>query len=374
MYGAKPTDKNPISRLDALDAGDRPDRTQGLGPEDATMSPVRFGVIGLGWFGHKHCQTLADLPGVHLHALCTRTESRLGEVANEFGVQRTFTDYRLMLQDPELDAVSVVTMWDQHTEPTLAALAAGKHVFLEKPMASTVEDCRRIVAAATTAAGSLMVGHICRFNPRYAAAKVEIDAGAVGRVLSMYARRNIPAGVTEDILQKIGPIIGDGVHDTDLMLWYTGDRIVSAYSQTHGFRDKKYPDLGWTMYRFASGAIGVLENVWCLPEQTPFQIDERLEIIGTQGSLHVQETHPNFSVCDAHGWRSPDTTYWPKLHGQHVGALREELAYFAQCIERGERPAVILPEDSMRSVVACLAAEQSASSGDVVAIRDEDWP
>lgn len=337
------------------------------------MSPVRFGVIGLGWFGHKHCETLAALPGVQLHSICTRTESRLHDVTAEFGVKRVFTDYHRMVQDPELDAVCVVTMWDQHTEPPLAALQAGKHVFLEKPMASTVEDCQRIVTAASAAPGYFMVGHICRFNPRYAAAKTEIESGAIGRVLSMYARRNIPAAVTDEILEKIGPIMGDGVHDTDLMLWFTGERVVSAYAQTHGYRDKKYPDLGWTMYRFESGAIGILENVWCLPDQTPFQIDERMEIIGTKGSLHVQETHPNFSVSDAAGWRSPDTTYWPKLHGQLTGALREEIAYFARCIDATTIPAVIQPEESMRAVVACLAAERSAASGRVVAIRDEDW-
>ena len=94
----------------------------------------------------------------------------------------------------------------------------------------------------------------------------------------MSARRNIPAFVTQEILNKIGPIIGDGVHDTDLMLWYTGANITSAYAQTVDVRGLKYPDLGWTMCRFDSGAVGVLENVWCLPGQTPFQIDERMEM------------------------------------------------------------------------------------------------
>jgi predicted dehydrogenase len=111
------------------------------------------------------------LADVALYALCTRNQSRLSEVAQRFGVTRTFTDYHEMLRDPDLEAVSIVTMWDQHTQPALAALAAGKHVFLEKPMASTVADCEQIVHAADRARGSLMVGHICRFNPRYAAAK-----------------------------------------------------------------------------------------------------------------------------------------------------------------------------------------------------------
>lgn len=333
------------------------------------MKTVRFGVIGLGWFGEKHCEALSAIPYVDLYALCTRNAARLQDVATRFGVQRTFTNYHDLLADPQVDAVCVVTMWDQHAAPTLAALAAKKHVFLEKPMASTVAECRTIVAAAEQAETAFMVGHICRFNPRYAAARQEIASGKIGRIISMYARRNIPAWVTPDILNKIGPIVGDGVHDTDLMLWYSGAKVVSAYAQTVNVRGLKYPDLGWTMYRFDSGAVGILENIWCLPGKTPFQIDERMEIVGTEGSIHIQETHPNFSVCDADGWHSPDTTYWPELHGRRAGALRDELSYFAACVARGEKPTVVSPHDSLAAVEACLAAEQSAATGEVVRLE-----
>ena len=332
------------------------------------MSKIKHAVIGLGWFGEKHCEAVATIPGVELYALCTRTAARLEEVAQRFGVQRTYTDYRELLNDEQLDSVSVVTMWDQHAEPTLAALAAGKHVFLEKPMASTLKDCQAIVDAAQSATGNFMVGHICRFNPRYAAAKAEIAAGKIGKIISLYARRNLPRWVTSEVLNKIGPIIGDGVHDTDLMLWYTGAKIVSAYAQTVSVRNLKYPDLGCTMYRFDSGAVGILEDVWCLPDKTPFQIDERMEIVGTEGSISIQDTHPNFAVCDADGCRTPDTTYWPELHGVRAGALVAELAYFAKCIDQGCRPEIITPAESMAAVEACLAAEQSAAIGQVVQI------
>lgn len=332
------------------------------------MDRVKYGVIGLGWFGEKHCEALSGIPNVELYALCTRTESRLDEVATRFGVKKRFTDYHQMLADPELDAVSVVTMWDQHAAPTLAALQAGKHVFLEKPMASTVEDCNAIVSAARVTDRFFMVGHICRFNPRYAAAKEAIAAGQIGQIVSIYARRNIPAWVGASVLPKIGPIIGDGVHDTDLMLWYTGAKIVSAYAQTVDVRGLGNPDLGWTMYRFDSGATGVLEDVWFLPDKTAFQIDERMEIIGTEGSIHIHEVHPNLSICDKDGWHCPDTTYWPELHGLRAGALRDELAYFATSVQQGRPPAIITPEESREAVRACLAAEESARTGQVVMV------
>jgi UDP-N-acetylglucosamine 3-dehydrogenase len=332
------------------------------------MKRVKFAVIGLGWFGEKHCEVLSGIPQVELFALCTRTKSRLHELAKQFDVPHTYTDYNELLANKEIEAVNVVTMWDQHTAPTLAALSAGKHVFVEKPMASTLADCEAIVSAATATDKCFMVGHICRFNPRYAAAKQEIASGKIGKIVSMYARRNIPAAVGASVLGKIGPIIGDGVHDTDLMLWYSGAKIETAYAQSLSVRGLRYPDLGWTMYRFNTGAIGVCENIWFLPDTTSFQIDERMEIIGTEGSIHIHDTYPNFSVCDKDGWHSPDTTYWPMLHNLRAGALREELSYFANCIMNGEKPSVITPVESMEAVRACLAAEKSAENGQVVQV------
>jgi UDP-N-acetylglucosamine 3-dehydrogenase len=330
------------------------------------MRRLKFSVIGLGRFGEVHCEALATLPQVELYALCTRTAARLRDLAERFQAPRTYTDYRQLVSNPEIDAVCVVTMWDQHAPPAVAALEAGKHVFIEKPMASTVADCDAIVLAAQAASRFCMVGHICRFNPRYAAAKREIDSGAIGKIVSMYARRNIPAAVSKTVLAKIGPIAGDGVHDTDLMLWLTGARIQTVYAQTLSVRGLRYPDIGWTMYRFDTGAIGVCENAWFLPEKTPYRIDERMEIIGTEGSLYIQEAPANFSVCDKDGWRSPDTTYWPLLRGARSGALREELDYFANCILDGRKPDIITPEEAREAVRACLAAEESATKGEPV--------
>ena len=333
------------------------------------MKKVKHGVIGLGWFGEKHCETLATLPQVGLHSVCTRSESRLDEVSKRFGVGKTFTDYHEMLADPELESVSITTMWDQHVEPTLAALEAGKHVILEKPMASTLKGCDAIVAASNEASGKFMVGQICRFNPRYAAAKQAISEGRIGKIISMYARRNLPQWVGASVLEKIGPIIGDGVHDTDLMFWFSESRAVSAYAQTVQFRDFANPDLGQVMYRLENGASCILESVWCLPDNTPFQIDERLEVIGTEGSVSIHDTHPNLMIVDKEGSSCPDTTYWPDLRGEVRGALRDELEYFIKCIVVDERPDITSPEESREAVRACLAAEESARTGEVVTIK-----
>jgi UDP-N-acetylglucosamine 3-dehydrogenase len=152
------------------------------------------------------------------------------------------------------------------------------------------------------------------------------------------------------------------------MLWFSESKVVSAYAQTVKIRDHANPDLGQVMYRLENGASCILESVWCLPDTTPFQIDERLEVIGTEGSISIQDTHPNFMVVDKEGSRCPDTTYWPEIHGQASGALRDELAYFANCVIKGQAPSVITPEESRAAVQACLAAEESARTGQVVTL------
>ncbi len=332
------------------------------------MDRLRIGVIGLGWFGEIHCETILGVSSLELSALCTRTPDRLAALAAKFGVAKTFTDYSQMLADPEIDAVSICTMWDQHTEPAIAALQAGKHVFLEKPIASTAADARAILAASKSSAGILFIGHIVRFNPRYRMAKAAIDAGRIGRIVALSSRRNIPAAWTPSILDKIGPIVGDAIHDTDIMLWFTGDRIVSAYAQTVDVRGLRHPDIGQTMYRFAGGATATLETVWCMPDKTPFDIDERMSIIGTEGIIHVQDTFPGLGIVDREKLHSPDTTYWPEFDGVRWGALRDEFAYFASSASAGRTPAIGTPEDATAALEATLAAEQSARSGAVVRV------
>ncbi len=183
-----------------------------------------------------------------------------------------------------------------------------------------------------------MTGHICRFNPRYAAAKEAIEAGRIGKIVSMYARRNLPSWVGATVLDKIGPIIGDGVHDTDLMFWF------KRFPRRQRLRaDRAIPQPRPSRSRAGDvppreRASCILEAVWCLPDTTPFQIDERLEIVGTEGSISIHDTHPNLMVVDKDGARCPDTTYWPTQHGKLRGALRDELAYFTQCVLDGSGP------------------------------------
>ncbi len=327
---------------------------------------VGWGVIGLGFFGEVHADTLAAMPGIELAALCTRRPDRLEEVADRHGVAKRYTDYHQLLADPSVDVVSVTTHVDDHRQITVDALAAGKHVLLEKPMARSVEDCDRILEAVGRTDRFFMVGHICRFDPRVALAKQAIDEGRLGKIISMHARRNLSKEIGRMVLDKISALEGDGVHDADLMLWFSGSAAVSVYAQEVHPGPGKYPDAGWAMMRLADGAVGVIESVWHLPQTTPYQIDARMEIIGTEGALYIDCGNAGLEIHDARGNQLPDTMYWPHMLGGRFGILRQELRYFADCVASGRRPDCITPQESRAVVRLMAAATESSRTGAVV--------
>ncbi len=327
---------------------------------------VRWGVIGLGFFGEVHADALADMPGIELAALCTRRPQRLAELADRHNVPGRYTDYHDLLADPAVDVVSITTHVDDHREIAVDALSSGKHVFLEKPMAPTVDDCDRIIEAAGQSRGLFMVGHICRFDPRVALAKRAIEEGRVGRIISMHARRNLPKAIGRQVLDKISALMGDGIHDADLMLWFSQAKPVSIYAQEVHPGQCKYPDGGWAMARLDNDAVAVIESVWHLPETTPYTIDAQMEVIGTEGALYINCGEAGLEVHDAEGIRLPDTMYWPRVFGEHFGVLRSELRYFANCISEGRRPDRITPEESRAAVELMVAATESSQTGTVV--------
>jgi predicted dehydrogenase len=334
--------------------------------EGKATATVRWGVIGLGWFGEVHADNLADMPGIELAGLCTRRPERLAELADRHNVQRRYTDYRELLDDPTIDAISITTHINDHRKIAIDALNAGKNVLLEKPMAPTAADCDAIIEAAGKSDGLFMVGHICRFDPRVSMAKQAILDGRVGKIISMHARRNLSKEIGNLVLDSISALMGDGIHDADLMLWFTGAKPVNVYAQEVHPGRRKYPDGGWAMFRLDNGAVGVVESVWHLPESTPYTIDARMEIIGTEGALYINCGEAGLAIHDAGGNKMPDTLYWPRPFGEYFGILRSELRYFGNCVREGRAPDRITPEESRAAVALIAAATESSKTGKVI--------
>ncbi len=333
------------------------------------MRVVRCGVVGLGWFGEKHLQVLSQLPNVKVTAICSRSRERAVELARKYGVETTYTDWSKIAADPNIDAVSVVTHVTDHRDPVIMAAEHGKHILVEKPIASTLEDADRMISATRRAGVHFMVGHILRFEPRYALPKQAISAGRIGRILSIYARRNIPGVFARSHLRYGTPISLDAIHDTDLMLWYLDDSVESTYAtMLDTGSGAQNPEITWTVYNFKRGAKGVCESLWYLPENTPYAIDAKMEILGDGGAIYIDCAESGLTINDPGGVKKPDTIHWPVMHGDIVGALKNEISYFVACVALDKRPEIVTPEDARKALETVLAAEESARTGRVVTL------
>ncbi len=331
------------------------------------MNKIRIGVIGLGWFGEHHIDTFQSIPYVDVSAVCTRRPDHLKEIAQKYRIVKTFTDYHGLLADKDIDMVSIVTHVHDHMQPAIDSINAGKHVFLEKPMADTAEECDKILDVLKNTDKFFMVGHICRFDTAYALAKEEIDSGSIGKIISIHAKRNLAKWITESSLNKISALFGDGIHDFDLMLWYTGAKPRSVYAQTTNTRPEfTYDDIAWAMFRLDNETLAIIENIWSLPDNVPYAIDAKMEIVGTEGVIDIDNSGRNYSVLTKKGLGYPQSTYWPKIHNIRRGYLKEEMEYFLKCILQGTKPTVITPQESRDVVYAMRMAEKSAAENRVV--------
>lgn len=332
------------------------------------MTTLNWGIIGLGRFGAIHASAVQSVQGCRLAAICNHNPERLAAAAKQFPEAPAFADYRELLARQDIDIVSITTHWKQHFEIAVAALKAGKHVFLEKPMAETSEQCRELVALSHESPGHFMIGHICRFDPRVTLARDAIVAGQIGRIVSMHAKRNLPVAPGNIRLDKISPLMGDGIHDADMMMWFMGRGPSRVYAKNIQWGDYEYPDLGWAMLEFDDDAVGVIETIWCLPENVSTVIDARLQVIGTNGMLTIDCSDTGFHLIAGGVSRQQDTVFWPEQHGRRIGAIVRQLECFVHGIRCGIPQRIVTAEEACRAVQVMEMAEQSAKTGQPAAV------
>ena len=336
---------------------------------------VKWGLIGAGDFGTMYARQLTSLPNVELVSVYSRTEENARKLAEEFGVKKWYTDYEKLLAGDEVEAVAIVTPEPHHYAPCMAAVKARKHIVLEKPIAPTLKEADEMIAAARKNQDRLfMVAHILPFHTHYAMAKAEIERGAVGQIVSMYARRNAPSMWGAKLQHHSSAIFDEMIHDMECMLWFTGWKVKKVYCQTKNVRGLKKPDICWAMFTFENGAIAVIEANWFLPDNTPVisAMESLMEIHGTEGVIHIDLFDQGLRVNDKNGFRMPDTSWWPEKHGRTEGALGDEIRYIADTVMYGRKLPNDLcnPERARHALAVVLAAEKSGEEDRVVALQE----
>ena len=318
--------------------------------------PIGVAVVGVGYMGAMHARTYAAEPRAHLVGVFDARPDTARSVAAEVGAA-TFASLEELLDRSDVEAVSICTPDAGHVQPTLAALAAGKHVLLEKPIATTMADADRIVAAAETAAGQLMVAQIVRFDPRYVRVKRMLDDGELGDPISMHARRITSSASQENLRGRVSVQLFLGIHDYDVIRWLTEREFERVHTEARSgllaARGYAVEDVAFTVGRLDGGAVACVESGWVLPPEIPRGGDIKLEVIGTRGTARVDLVEQGLAVCLA-GER-----YERPSFGH---AIAEEIVDFLAGIAAGRQPSVTAAE-GRASLQVALAAIRSAELG-----------
>jgi predicted dehydrogenase len=298
------------------------------------------------------------MPGVELVAVCEQNESRLHDVAREFAVPSTFTSAEALAREVDVDVVSIVTHESDRLAVTLPFLERGVHALVEKPFAVTVEEATKLRDAGIAHGVYVMPGHVLRFDSRMVTLKAELERGALGQVRSVYARRLIPRG-RHDKYSRSHPALAAAIHDYDLARWFFGAEPLSVTSHALHPPSSDVPDILWSTFEFPNG-IAVVENAWVIPDESGVWLEAELEVIGSEGVAHVR-LPGDLSLLLSSGHTLPDTTLVPFGLGTAMGALRDELTYFATCVARGIEPDRVTGNDGIEAVRLALAAADSGA-------------
>jgi len=328
---------------------------------------LRVAVLGMGVMGNQHAMVYQDLPEAELVAAVETDPSRAAEVGRRYGVP-VYDSVEMLLAKADFDAASVCLPDSAHVEPAVALASAGKHILVEKPLATTLDGCDTIIRAAARV--KLMVGFTLRFDPRYYLVQEAVSRGEVGEPVYMYARRNNLVASARRLGGRVSLPFFLQVHDIDAMRWMGGSEVSRVYacSARKVLHDLGVDDVVISTLHFRDGSVGCIESNWILPDSLPARFDFRLEVVGTKGRASVDVESQGASIVDAERMRELDPMFSPVLYRRQPPNLREELRHFVTCVLEDKTP-VVGGADGRAATAVALAIEESLRLGQPADVR-----
>ncbi len=241
------------------------------------MNDLAIGIIGLGRMGTYHLETWERIEGAQVVGVAEPNEAVARERIGRRPIAH-FADYRELIKRRDVDAVCITAPSQQHARIAMEVIAAGKHLLVEKPIATTLEDGLRMAAAARSAGVKLMVGHVERFNPAVGKLAALIADGRIGQVFRVHATRVGPMPVR---IQDAGVAIDLATHDLDIMQFVLERDITRIYAEGAQCAHPTQEDMIACLLRFGDdGPMGVLDVNWLTPEKR-----REITVIGELGML-----------------------------------------------------------------------------------------
>jgi predicted dehydrogenase len=326
-------------------------------------------VIGLGAMGANHARVYREIAGVELAAVADVDEARAGTSAPG---ARAYADHRAMLDTEALDLVSVCTPTSRHLEVALDVITSGVALLVEKPLAATSAEGARLRDAAAEARVALMTGHIERFNPAVIELKARVQAGELGRVLQVHARR---VGPFPERVRDVGVVLDLATHDIDVMRFVTGSEVARVQAETEQRINTEREDTLSGLLRFENGVVGVLDVNWL----TPTKIRE-LSVLGERGLIVVDELARELTLFENDFHARAEQGGWAAQHHKGVTEgpvhsiaiekrepLRVELEAFAAAVRDGTPPPVTA-DDGLAAIGVAEALVEAGRRGATVTL------
>ena len=307
---------------------------------------MKLAVAGTGYWGINHVRAFAHQKGCELYALCDPDPRALDRAAGFAPNARRYTNVEELWTDPALDAVVLATPAVAHADQAVAALAAGKHVFVEKPMALSTADAEAVVAAAAQAHKTLMVGHLMLYHPGYVRLRELVHGGDLGEVYYIYAVRVNLGRLRHDenALWSFAP------HDLSMILDLVGAGPATVAARGQAYLQKDVEDVVFVNLAFGDGAgprkMAQVQLSWLDPRK-----ERRLTVVGSKKMVEFDDVHPTekLRIYDKGYDRPPAFTqfseYLTVRHGdihiprlQMTEPLEAECAEFVRCVTTGATP------------------------------------
>jgi predicted dehydrogenase len=326
---------------------------------------VRICMVGAGRVGRVHSNSIVKhVPSGQVVAIVDPANEILQTTADEFGISNRFTALEIALEQSEFDAVVITTPTPTHKPLALLAAEAGKHIFLEKPMALNLADCDAINAAALKNRVLLQLGFMRRFDPEFVAAAKRIEAGEIGQpmmIKSLTHGPGLPPPWAQDLKTSNGMLAEVNSHDWDTVRWLMNSNIERVYTEVANFKGianhidiPHFYDNVLVNLKFSNGGLGNISGV-C---PCGYGYDARVEIIGDLGIMQIGNLNGQAVVVCTNrdqGLIMPIYRTWPE---RFAWGYILEIEHFIQCIQTGETPRVG-GDEGRWAVAGVLAGTQS---------------
>ena len=335
----------------------------------------KIAVIGLGIMGKNVARALLRNPLVTVTACADVKKENCEEGEKEFGFERTYSDYRDMIEKEKPDAVFIATPDWAHYEPVMTCLDAGIHVHVEKPLTTNEKESADIVKKVKKTGLKLQVSYNHRWLAPYHAAYDMIRAGKIGQCLMGYARKNNPITVPTKMLpwaKDSSPMWFLSGHDIDLMAWWFDDNPV----EVKGFGMKRVlkEKFGWDTYdamqglvKFSRGGFVTFESTWIYPECHPALPDSFMEVVGEHGHIHLDRKAEAIEMSGIDGFKWPRSLLNYKVFDTWVGAFPSCINSFIDALAEDREP-YVTAFDGWRTTAVLDAIHRSADTGETVQV------